>query len=121
MSDMAEFKQWINDMAGDPKGDWHERTPAGTRERPYVADGVRRVTLVYTDAGEWGVIEHGGWTESPIGAPIGKFTANYGADWYPSEDEARAAYLLASGQVDHAALVKLVAANVDEIEKLRDP
>lgn len=109
---VSEITQWVRDLAGDPDGDWHEKTPGGTRERPYVVEGVRRVTLVRTDANEWGVICHGGWTESPPGKPIGKFTANYGpADFYATEDEARAAYLL-DGGIDRAELVRIVAAGL---------
>lgn len=86
------FMAWIDALRAE-SDEWKAATPAGTRDRPRVIEAVRRVCLVRTDAGEFGVICHGGWTEHP-GEPIGSFTAGYvdGAAWFTDETEARADY-----------------------------
>ena len=96
---------------------WLAANPAGTRERPICVEAVRRCCLVRTDANEWAVVDHGGWTEEP-GQGVNSFTMGYmgGGDWYPDEATARAAFALASGNVDRGALLQLVAEHADDLK-----
>jgi hypothetical protein len=79
--------------APPPAADGDTVTLGGTRERPIVVDAVRCLCLARTDAGEWCVVDHGGWIED-VGHGVSSFTMDFmpGADWYPSEAEARAAF-----------------------------
>ena len=91
--------RWIKEQRRH-NDEWESRTVAGSEDRPWVVDGVRRLCLVRTNEGRWGVLEHGGWTESPLtagGEPktIGRFSSGYlPPDWHPTEDLARAAYAM---------------------------